>query len=105
MSREGREVTLEADRPKSIVRSIDRDSNMPMCRSLTAAAMQRFKHDLLPVGLILLGLFTNVTMAAELRLDKLHLPPGFHIEWLPAAAPNARQIALGRHWDVQCGTY
>src|SRR5258708_3670256 len=99
MSREGREGTVEGDRPKWMVRSIDRDSNMPMCRSLTAAAMRRFKHDLLPVGLILLGLFTNVTMAAELQLDKLHLPPGFHIELLTDAVPNARQMALGRYAD------
>lgn len=65
-----------------------------MCCSLTAAAMQRFKRGLLSVGLILFGLQINVALAANLQLDKLRLPPGFHIEVLTDAVPNARQMAL-----------
>jgi hypothetical protein len=61
--------------------------------------MHRFKRGLLFVGLILLGLLTNVTMGANLQLDKLHLPPGFHIEVLTDAVPNARQMTLGRYAD------
>lgn len=70
-----------------------------MCCSLTAAAMQRFKRGLLSVGLILFGLQTNVALAANLQLDKLRLPPGFHIAVLSDAVPNARQMALGRYAD------
>ena len=70
-----------------------------MCCSLTAAAKQRFKRGLLSVGLILFGLQTNVALAANLQLDKLRLPPGFHIAVLTDAVPNARQMALGRYAD------
>lgn len=51
------------------------------------------------LGLILLGLFCNVTAAANLILDQLRLPPGFHIEVLTDAVPNAREMALGRYAD------
>ncbi|MES1997809.1 MAG: PQQ-dependent sugar dehydrogenase [Pseudomonadota bacterium] len=61
--------------------------------------MQRFKRGLLSVGLILLGLLTNVALAVNLQLDKLRLPPGFHIAVLTDAVPNARQMALGRYAD------
>jgi glucose/arabinose dehydrogenase len=70
-----------------------------MCCTLTAAALQRFKRGLLSVGLFLFGLLTNVALAANLQLDKLRLPPGFHIAVLTDAVPNARQMALGRYAD------
>ncbi|MDB5991452.1 MAG: putative quinone deshydrogenase [Herbaspirillum sp.] len=72
---------------------------MPMCRSLIAAAMQGFRRRLLSVALILLGLLTNAALAANLQLEALRLPPGFHIEVLTDAVPNARQMALGRYAD------
>lgn len=72
---------------------------MPMRNSLTADATQRSKRGLLPVCLVVLGLLANVSFAASLRLDELRLPPGFHIEVLTAAVPNARQMTLGRYAD------
>jgi glucose/arabinose dehydrogenase len=68
-------------------------------RYLLTVVMPRLQRGLLSVGLILLGLITNVTLAANLQLDKLRLPPGFHIEVLTDAVPNARQMALGRYAD------
>ena len=47
---------------------------------------------------MLLGL-TNMSLADSLQLDKLRLPPGFQIELLTDAVPNARQMALGRYAD------
>jgi glucose/arabinose dehydrogenase len=37
--------------------------------------------------------------AAGLPLDKLRVPPGFRIELLTDAVPNAREMALGRYAD------
>jgi glucose/arabinose dehydrogenase len=72
---------------------------MPLCRSLPAAAMQGFRRGLLFVVLIVLGLPASVALAANLQLDALHLPPGFYIEVLTDAVPNARQMTLGRYAD------
>jgi glucose/arabinose dehydrogenase len=60
---------------------------------------KKFRRGLLSVVLILLGLLTNATSAANLQLDALRLPPGFHIDVLTDAVPNARQMALGRYAD------
>lgn len=57
----------------------------------------RLKHALLCAGFILLGLLGNGAMPAPLPLDLLQVPPGFHIELLTHAVPNARQMALGRY--------
>ena len=70
-----------------------------MRSTLTATTLQRLKRGLLSVGFVLFGLQTNVALAASLPLDKLRLPPGFHIEVLTDAVPNARQMALGRYAD------
>ncbi|MGH8796185.1 MAG: hypothetical protein ACREXI_03945, partial [Caldimonas sp.] len=35
--------------------------------------------------------------AAALPLEMLRVPPGFHVELLTDAVPNARAMALGRH--------
>jgi glucose/arabinose dehydrogenase len=37
--------------------------------------------------------------AAPIPLDKLRLPPGFRVELLTGAVPNAREMALGRFVD------
>jgi len=39
--------------------------------------------------------------AAGVQLDKLRVPPGFRIELLTDAVPNARQMALGRYANGQ----
>src|SRR5471032_2344337 len=52
-----------------------------------------------PLILALAGLPPGHAMAAGLQLDKLHLPPGFRIEVLTDAVPNARAMALGRYVD------
>jgi len=41
--------------------------------------------------------------AAAVKLDQLRLPPGFRIELVTDAVPNARQMALGR-WEGGKGT-
>lgn len=73
--------------------------NMLMCYSLTVAVMQTVSFRLLSLCFILLGLSTNMSWADSLQLDKLRLPPGFKIELLTDAVPNARQMALGRYAD------
>ena len=40
---------------------------------------------------------------AAVKLDQLRLPPGFRIELVTDAVPNARQMALGR-WEAGKGT-
>jgi glucose/arabinose dehydrogenase len=52
-----------------------------------------------PLILALAGLPPGHAMAAGPQLDKLHLPPGFRIEVLTDAVPNARAMALGRYVD------
>lgn len=72
---------------------------MIMCYSLTVAVIQRIQLRLLPLCFILLGLPINISWANSLQLYKLRLPPGFKIELLTDAVPNARQMALGRYAD------
>jgi len=69
--------------------------------SLSVAAMHRVTFGLLSFCFVLLGLPSNVTLADSLQLNKLRLPPGFKIELLTNAVPNARQMALGRYADGQ----
>ena len=71
----------------------------PVRRSLTASAMQGYKRRFLSAGLLLIGLETSLGLAANLQLDALRLPSGFHIEVLTDAVPNARQMTLGRYAD------
>ena len=73
--------------------------------SLTVAAMHRVTFGLLSLCFVLLGLPSNVTLADSLQLNKLRLPPGFQIELLTDAVPNARQMALGRYADGQSVLY
>ena len=45
------------------------------------------------------GLLACVAASAVPQLDKLRLPPGFQVELLTDAVPNARQMTLGRNGD------
>ncbi len=45
---------------------------------------------------MLVGLLVSAFAAAAPQLDKLRVPPGFQVELLTDAVPNARQMALGR---------
>ncbi|MEP6739328.1 MAG: PQQ-dependent sugar dehydrogenase [Caldimonas sp.] len=47
---------------------------------------------------VLASLFSG-SAAAAVQLDQLHAPPGFRIELLSDAVPNAREMALGRYAD------
>jgi glucose/arabinose dehydrogenase len=52
------------------------------------------------LGLVLvaLGVLACVSSAnAAIDIDKLRVPPGFRVELLTDAVPNARQMTLGRH--------
>lgn len=44
----------------------------------------------------LIWCFANIAFTQDLPLERIQLPPGFHIELL-ARVPNARQMALGEH--------
>ena len=46
-----------------------------------------------------LAFAANVAAAGEVHLDQLHAPPGFKIELLTDAVPNAREMVLGRYKD------
>ncbi|CAH1905621.1 Glucose/sorbosone dehydrogenases [Candidatus Nitrotoga sp. HW29] len=61
--------------------------------------MQSVLFKLLSLYFILFGLSINMSWADSLQLDKLRLPPGFKIELLTDAVPNARQMVLGRYAD------
>jgi hypothetical protein len=50
------------------------------------------------LGLALLGAVASPARAA-VALDPLRLPPGFRVELVTDAVPNARQMALGRSGD------
>ena len=64
------------------------------CRGI-AAALARALH--VCVGLLVAALPS--AFAAELPIEKLRLPPGFRIEVLTDAVPNARAMRLGRYAD------
>ena len=57
---------------------------MPKIASWVAAAW---------LGVALLG----SAQAGSAPLDRLHVPPGFHVDVLTDAVPNARALALGRY--------
>jgi len=52
-----------------------------------------------------LGAGAALPVDAAVQLDKLRLPPGFRIELLTDAVPNARQMALGRSADGKSVVY
>ncbi|MEP7301766.1 MAG: sorbosone dehydrogenase family protein [Caldimonas sp.] len=54
---------------------------------------------LLTLLLPLLGAAGSAPCAAALPIEKLRVPPGFRVELLTDAVPNARQMALGRGED------
>ena len=52
------------------------------------------------------GIAATVAPAhAAVQLDKLRAPPGFRIELVTDAVPNARQMALGRRADGKSTVY
>jgi len=51
---------------------------------------------LLAVSLALGACVSPSARAAGVHLELLHAPPGFHVELLTDAVPNAREMALGR---------
>ncbi|RFC37869.1 MAG: Glucose/arabinose dehydrogenase, beta-propeller fold [Candidatus Nitrotoga sp. SPKER] len=72
---------------------------MLMHDTLAFAIMQKIPLRLMSLCFILFGLQINISWADSLQLDKLSLPPGFQIELLTDAVPDARQMALGRYAD------
>jgi glucose/arabinose dehydrogenase len=60
---------------------------------------------LLSYGFMLLASLAGAASATVLPLEKLHLPPGFHIELLTDAVPNAREMTLGRYADGRAVLY
>ncbi|MBJ6725975.1 PQQ-dependent sugar dehydrogenase [Geomesophilobacter sediminis] len=58
---------------------------------------------LLLVPLLLLAL-VSACSAAEIQLDKIRLPPGFHIELFAGDVPGARSLALGAKGTVFVGS-
>ncbi|HEY2559333.1 MAG TPA: PQQ-dependent sugar dehydrogenase, partial [Caldimonas sp.] len=50
---------------------------------------------------MLASTFFCIAASAAPPIDKLRLPPGFRVELLTDAVPNARQMALGRHDAAQ----
>jgi glucose/arabinose dehydrogenase len=72
---------------------------MSIGRILPATAHHIARHGLRVAALFLSVLLATPALTASLPLDKLRLPPGFHVELLTDAVPNARQMALGRYAD------
>jgi glucose/arabinose dehydrogenase len=58
-----------------------------------------FAQSLVPCALALAAIAAAPAAFAALHLDQLRVPPGFHIELLTDAVPNAREMALGRYAD------
>lgn len=54
--------------------------------------------------MVLLGILTNLCFAIAPQLDKIKLPPGFHISIYADNLPAARQLALGNDGTVFVGT-
>lgn len=52
----------------------------------------------------LVWLATTARSGAALPVENLRLPPGFHIEILSDAVPNARQLALDAHGTLYAGS-
>ena len=54
---------------------------------------------------LVVGATTLAPAEAAVQLDKLRLPPGFRVELVTDAVPNARQMALGRSGDGRSMVY
>jgi glucose/arabinose dehydrogenase len=52
-------------------------------------------------AIVLASTLFSAGASAAPPIEKLRLPPGFHVELLTDAVPNARQMALGRHDSAQ----
>jgi glucose/arabinose dehydrogenase len=81
---------------------------MPSC-PIPAGPRRRSERRGSTVAQALLALALVVGIASPARaavaLDKLRLPPGFRIELVTDAVPNARQMALGRSADGRSTIY
>ena len=81
---------------------------MPSC-PIPAGPRRRSERRGCTVAQALLALALVVGIASPARaamaLDKLRLPPGFRIELVTDAVPNARQMALGRSADGRSTVY
>ena len=81
---------------------------MPSC-PIPAGPRRRSERRGSSVAQALLALALVVGIASPARaavaLDKLRLPPGFRIELVTDAVPNARQMALGRSADGRSTVY
>ena len=81
---------------------------MPSC-PIPAGPRRRSERRGSTVAQALLALALVVGIASPARaavaLDKLRLPPGFRIELVTDAVPNARQMALGRSADGKSTVY
>ena len=81
---------------------------MPSC-PIPAGPRRRSERRASSVAQALLALALVVGIASPARaavaLDKLRLPPGFRIELVTDAVPNARQMALGRSADGKSTVY
>ena len=81
---------------------------MPSC-PIPAGPRRRSERRASSVAQALLALALVVGIAspaqAAVALDKLRLPPGFRIELVTDAVPNARQMALGRSADGKSTVY
>ena len=81
---------------------------MPSC-PIPAGPRRRSERRGSTVAQALLALALVVGIASPARaamaLDKLRLPPGFRIELVTDAVPNARQMALGRSADGRSTVY
>ncbi len=56
-------------------------------------------HPIFSAALACLAALVPLTTSAAVQLGKLHAPPGFTVELLTDAVPNAREMALGRYAD------
>jgi glucose/arabinose dehydrogenase len=70
-----------------------------MTPAVNIAAMKNFKFVLLLAGLVAVE-----SASADLQLDKIQLPPGFHIEVYAQGVENARQMARGSGGTVFAGS-
>ena len=55
-------------------------------------------------GLVIASLLLGPCARAEPELDRLRVPPGFEVEMLTDALPNARQLQLGENGTLFAGT-
>jgi glucose/arabinose dehydrogenase len=72
---------------------------MAFLRRCLRHCFRRGLHRWLALPLLLAAISAMPAAAAGVQLDKLRLPPGFRIELLTGAVPNARAMTLGRFVD------